>query len=119
MFPVHKFISHFYPVSITSHVTGSLNNVLLRCHLPLEKMLDNLNLTKINRNESYAGHHKLITFVSVGLINAADTSPIIIVVSVALLIDVIAPVVYRRYSTGPSALIALQIIPNYGRSPVL
>lgn len=84
----------FIRFNITSHVTRSLNNVLLRCHLPLEKMLDNLNLTKINRNESYAGHHKLITFVLAGLINAADTSPIIIVVRVALLIDVNAPVVY-------------------------
>lgn len=45
-----------------------------------KKMSDNLNLTKINWNESVARHYKLITKRLVALINAADTLPAIIVV---------------------------------------
>lgn len=50
---------------------------------------DNLDLTKINSNESSSRQHKLITRA---LINAADTSRAIIVVIVALLIDTAASV---------------------------
>lgn len=62
-------------------------------------MPDNLNLTKINRNESSARHYKLITVHLVALINMADTLPAIIVVIVAPLIDTLGFCWHYDYTT--------------------
>lgn len=76
-------------------------------------MPDNLNLTKINREESGARHHKLITARLVALINAADTLPAIIVVIVAPLIDTTASVGTIRLPTLGPCLIVLQIMEHH------
>lgn len=79
-----QIVIHFYLcLHLKKRHIWAQQYVVKMASMVVQKMSDNLNLTKINCNESNNRHNKLITSCLVTLINVVDTYFAIIVVFVA------------------------------------